>query len=106
MLGFFRFTNLTHSSCLAKQSTVQSAKDSHSADPYRFCKFIRGESHAAQRKDAVFVYGRLTTLVDSDLHLLTTIARPGARDERSARRAIYQPAPIGVIQHWAPAMAR
>ncbi|NJS38159.1 MAG: IS3 family transposase, partial [Rhodobacteraceae bacterium] len=36
------------------------------------------------------------------LHLTTAIARPAARDESSARRAIAQPAPNGVIDHRAP----
>ena len=36
------------------------------------------------------------------LHLTTAIARPAARDESSARRAIAQPAPIGVNNHQAP----
>ncbi|SNX67517.1 integrase-like protein [Cereibacter ovatus] len=36
------------------------------------------------------------------LHLTTTIARPAARDEGSARRAIAQSAPKGVNQLPAP----
>ncbi|NJN35820.1 MAG: transposase, partial [Nitrospiraceae bacterium] len=36
------------------------------------------------------------------LHLTTAIARPAARDKSSARRAIAQPAPNGVIDHRAP----
>ena len=36
------------------------------------------------------------------LYLTTAIARPAARDESSARRAIDQPAPIGVNDHRAP----
>ncbi len=36
------------------------------------------------------------------LHLTTTIARPAARDESSARRAIAQPTPNGVNQQPAP----
>ena len=39
------------------------------------------------------------------LHLTTAIARPAARDESSARRAIAQPAPIGVNNHRAPVVA-
>ena len=39
------------------------------------------------------------------LHLTTAIARPAARDESSARRAIAQPAPIGVNQPAAPVVA-
>ncbi len=34
--------------------------------------------------------------------LTTAIARPAARDESSARRAIAQPAPTGVNTNWAP----
>lgn len=37
--------------------------------------------------------------------LTTAIARPAARDESSARRAIAQPAPIGVDNHRAPVEA-
>jgi hypothetical protein len=36
------------------------------------------------------------------LHLTAAIAHPAARDESSARRAIAQPAPIGVNDHRAP----
>ena len=39
------------------------------------------------------------------LHLTTAIARPAARDESSARRAIAQPAPRGVNDHRAPVVA-
>jgi len=39
------------------------------------------------------------------LHLTTAIARPAARDESSARRAIAQAAPTGENNHWAPAAA-
>jgi putative transposase len=39
------------------------------------------------------------------LHLTTAIARPAARDESSARRAIAQTAPIGVDDHRAPVVA-
>ena len=39
------------------------------------------------------------------LHLTTAIARPAPHDERSARRAIAQPAPIGVNDHRAPVTA-
>lgn len=39
------------------------------------------------------------------LHLTTAIARPAARDESSARRAIAQPAPTGVNNHRAPVVA-
>lgn len=39
------------------------------------------------------------------LHLTTAIARHAARDERSARRTIAQPAPIGVNDHRAPVVA-
>jgi len=39
------------------------------------------------------------------LDLTTAIARPAARDESSARRAIAQPAPIGVNNHRAPVVA-
>lgn len=39
------------------------------------------------------------------LHLTTAIARPAARDESSAQRAIAQPAPIGVNNHRAPVVA-
>lgn len=39
------------------------------------------------------------------LHLTTAIARPAARDESSARRAIAQPAPKGVNDHRAPVVA-
>ena len=39
------------------------------------------------------------------LHLTTAIARPAARDESSARRAIAQPAPIGANDHRAPVVA-
>ena len=39
------------------------------------------------------------------LHLTTATARPAARDESSARRAIAQPAPTGVNDHRAPVMA-
>jgi len=38
-------------------------------------------------------------------HLTTAIARPAARDESSARRAIAQPAPSGVNDHRAPVAA-
>lgn len=37
--------------------------------------------------------------------LTTAIARPAARDESSARRAIAQPAPIGVNNPWTPVAA-
>jgi putative transposase len=37
------------------------------------------------------------------LHLTTAVARPAARDESSARRAIAQPATTGVNDHRAPA---
>ncbi len=40
-----------------------------------------------------------------DLIAATAIARPAARDESSARRAIAQPAPIGVNDHRAPVLA-
>ena len=36
------------------------------------------------------------------LHLTTAIARPAARNESSARRAIAQPAPTGEYDHRAP----
>ena len=39
------------------------------------------------------------------LTLTNAIARPAARDESSARRAIAQPAPIGVNDHRAPVAA-
>ena len=39
------------------------------------------------------------------LHLTTAIARPAARDESSARRAIAQTAPTGVNDHRAPVVA-
>jgi transposase InsO family protein len=39
------------------------------------------------------------------LHLNTAIARPAARDESYARRAIAQPAPIGVNDHRTPVVA-
>lgn len=39
------------------------------------------------------------------LHLTTAIARPAARDESSARRAIAQPAPIGANDHRTPVVA-
>ena len=39
------------------------------------------------------------------LHLTTAIARPAARDESSARRAIAQPAPTGVKDHRTPVVA-
>lgn len=39
------------------------------------------------------------------LHLTTAIARPAARDESSARRAIDQTAPTGVNDHQAPVVA-
>jgi len=39
------------------------------------------------------------------LHLTTATARPAARDESSARRAIAQPAPTGVNDHRAPVVA-
>jgi hypothetical protein len=39
------------------------------------------------------------------LHLTTAIARPAARDESSARRAIAQPAPIGINDHGPPVVA-
>jgi len=39
------------------------------------------------------------------LHLTTAIARPAARDEGFARRAIAQPAPKGVNQQPAPVAA-
>ena len=39
------------------------------------------------------------------LHLTTATARPAARDESSARRAIAQPAPTGVNDHRAPLVA-
>lgn len=42
------------------------------------------------------------TPADYALHLNNAIARPAARDESSARRAIAQPAPIGVNDHRAP----
>ena len=39
------------------------------------------------------------------LHLTTAIARPAARDDGSARRAIAQPAPTGVNDQRAPVVA-
>ena len=39
------------------------------------------------------------------LHLATTTARPAARADSSARRAIAQPAPTGVKDHRAPVVA-
>ncbi|WP_197647603.1 integrase core domain-containing protein, partial [Tabrizicola soli] len=39
------------------------------------------------------------------LHLTTAIARPAARDDSSARRAIAQPTPTGVNQKPAPVAA-
>ena len=39
------------------------------------------------------------------LQLTTAIARPAARDESSARRAIAQPAPKGVNDHRTPVVA-
>lgn len=39
------------------------------------------------------------------LQLTTAIARPAAREESSARRAIAQPAPIGVNNHRDPVAA-
>jgi transposase InsO family protein len=39
------------------------------------------------------------------LHLTTAIARPAARDDGSARRAIAKPAPKGVNNHRAPVVA-
>ena len=39
------------------------------------------------------------------LNLTTAIARPAARDESYARRAIAQPAPTGVNDHRAPVVA-
>ena len=39
------------------------------------------------------------------LHLTDAIARPAARDESSACRAIAQPAPISVNTKWAPVAA-
>jgi len=39
------------------------------------------------------------------LNLTTAIARPAARDESSARRAIAQPAPFGVNTNRAPVAA-
>ncbi|MDM7458369.1 MAG: IS3 family transposase, partial [Paracoccus sp. (in: a-proteobacteria)] len=39
------------------------------------------------------------------LHLTNAIARPAARDESSARRAIAQSAPTGVNDHRAPVAA-
>ncbi len=39
------------------------------------------------------------------LHLTTAIARPAARDESSARRAIAQPTPKGINQQPAPVAA-
>ena len=39
------------------------------------------------------------------LHLSTAIARPAARDESSARRAIAQTAPTGVNDQWVPVVA-
>ena len=39
------------------------------------------------------------------LHLTTAVARPAARDEGSARRAIDQPAPEGINQLPAPVAA-
>jgi len=38
-------------------------------------------------------------------HLTTAIGRPAARDQGFARRAIAQPAPIGVNDHRAPVVA-
>lgn len=43
-------------------------------------------------------------IVGFALHLTTAIARPAARDESSARRAIAQPAPIGVNDQKTPVM--
>lgn len=45
------------------------------------------------------------TPVDYARTLTTAIARPAARDESSARRAIAQPAPIGVNTKLAPVAA-
>lgn len=42
------------------------------------------------------------TPIDYARPLTTAIARPAARDESSARRAIAQPAPNGVNTNWAP----
>ena len=39
------------------------------------------------------------------LNMINAIARPAARDESSARRAIAQPAPIGANNHRAPVAA-
>ena len=45
------------------------------------------------------------TPVDYARTLTTAIARPAARDDSSARRAIAQPAPTGVNTNWAPVAA-
>lgn len=45
------------------------------------------------------------TPADYALALTTAIARPAAQDESSARRAIAQPAPIGVNTNRAPVAA-
>ena len=45
------------------------------------------------------------TPADYALALTTAIARPAARDETSPRRAIAQPAPIGVNTNRAPVTA-
>ncbi len=39
------------------------------------------------------------------LNMINAIARPAAQDESSARRAIAQPAPIGVNDHRTPVAA-
>lgn len=44
-------------------------------------------------------------IVGFALHLTTAIARPAARDEGSARRAIAKPAPRGVNDHRASVVA-
>ena len=45
------------------------------------------------------------TPADCARNLTTAIARPAARDESSARRAIAQPAPIGVTNNGAQVAA-
>ena len=60
------------------------------------------EGYNSQRPHSALGY---KTPAGFALNLTTAIARPAARYESSARRAIAQPAPIGANDKWAPDVA-
>lgn len=57
------------------------------------------DDYNTQRPHSALGYG---TPADYAQTLTTAIARPAARDESSARRAIAQPTPLGVNSNRAP----